>query len=82
MHRPLGSLFGFGGFAGVCLGARAQKYMSQKAIKVIIGSTIRFLAGKYTIRYFRQQPLHLATACAGYRNACRYCSRGSIVKEM
>ncbi len=50
---PLGILFGLGGFAGVYLGARAQKYMPQKGIKIVIGFAILFLAMKYIVQFFR-----------------------------
>jgi uncharacterized membrane protein YfcA len=46
---PLGILFGLGGFAGMYLGARMQKFMPQKAIKSIVGLAILFLAVKYIL---------------------------------
>jgi uncharacterized membrane protein YfcA len=49
---PLGVLFGIGGFVGMYLGAKTQKYMPQKFIKIIVGSAIMFLAVKYIIQYF------------------------------
>jgi uncharacterized membrane protein YfcA len=49
---PLGVLFGLGGFVGMYLGAKAQKYMPQKFIKVIVGSAILFLAIKYIVQMF------------------------------
>ncbi|MBI5056145.1 MAG: sulfite exporter TauE/SafE family protein [Nitrospirae bacterium] len=48
----LGSLFGAGGFAGVYLGARFQKFVPQKFIKMILGLAILFLAVKYIVQYF------------------------------
>jgi uncharacterized membrane protein YfcA len=49
---PLGVLFGIGGFAGMYLGAKTQKYVPQKFIKFIVGSAILFLAIKYIVQYF------------------------------
>ena len=49
---PLGILFGLGGFVGMYLGARAQKFVPQKFIKVIVGTSIMVLAVKYIAQYF------------------------------
>lgn len=49
---PLGILFGIGGFVGVYLGARAQKFVPQKVIKLILGFVILFLAIRYIVQYF------------------------------
>jgi uncharacterized membrane protein YfcA len=49
---PLGLLFGLGGFVGMYLGAKTQKYVPQKFIKVFVGSAILFLAIKYIIQFF------------------------------
>ncbi len=49
---PLGILFGVGGFIGMYLGAKTQKYVPQKFIKVIVGTAIMFLAIKYIVQYF------------------------------
>ncbi len=49
---PLGILFGLGGFVGMYLGAKTQKYVPQKFIKVIVGIAIMFLAIKYIVQYF------------------------------
>lgn len=43
----LGALFGVGGFLGMYLGARLQKYFPAKAIKLILGLVILFLSLKY-----------------------------------
>jgi uncharacterized membrane protein YfcA len=43
----LGLLFGAGGFAGMYLGARAQKHVPQRLIKLMLGLIILFLAIKY-----------------------------------
>ncbi len=48
----LGFLFGAGGFAGMYLGARTQKYVPQKFIKMMLGLIITFLALRYIIQYF------------------------------
>jgi uncharacterized protein len=49
---PLGVLFGIGGFVGMYLGAKTQKYMPQKFIKIFVGTAIVFLAITYIIQYF------------------------------
>jgi uncharacterized protein len=49
---PLGILFGLGGFVGMYLGAKTQKYVPQKFIKIIVGTAIMFLAVKYIAQYF------------------------------
>ncbi|MBI4825132.1 MAG: sulfite exporter TauE/SafE family protein [Nitrospirae bacterium] len=48
----LGILFGIGGFAGMYLGARCQKFMPQKFIKLMLATIIIFLALKYIVQYF------------------------------
>jgi len=47
----LGLLFGTGGFAGMYLGARCQKYMPAYAVKLILCACILFVAGKYIIEF-------------------------------
>jgi len=49
---PLGILFGLGGFIGMYLGAKTQKYVPQKFIKIIVVAAIMFLAVKYIVQYF------------------------------
>jgi uncharacterized membrane protein YfcA len=49
---PLGILFGIGGFVGMYLGAKTQKYVPQKFIKIIVGIAIMVLAIKYIVQYF------------------------------
>ncbi|MBI5664891.1 MAG: sulfite exporter TauE/SafE family protein [Nitrospirae bacterium] len=49
----LGFMFGAGGFAGMYLGARFQKFMPQKFIKLMLGAIILFLAAKYILQFFR-----------------------------
>ena len=49
---PLGVLFGLGGFVGMYLGAKTQKYMPQKFIKGLVGVAILFLAIKYIVQFF------------------------------
>ncbi len=49
----LGILFGIGGTAGMYLGARAQKFMPARMIKVILAACIFFVAGKYILNFFR-----------------------------
>lgn len=48
----LGFLFGVGGFIGIYLGARFQKYVPQKTIKLILGIIIISLALRYIIQFF------------------------------
>jgi len=48
---PLGVLFGIGGFVGMYIGARTQKYVPQTLIKIIVGSAITFLAILYIIQF-------------------------------
>ena len=48
----LGFLFGVGGFAGMYIGARLQKYVPQKFIKLMLGIMITSLAVKYIVQYF------------------------------
>jgi hypothetical protein len=47
----LGFLFGTGGFVGIYLGARFQKFVPQKAIKLMLGTIIVFLAIRYISQY-------------------------------
>jgi hypothetical protein len=48
----LGFLFGAGGFIGIYLGARAQKFVPQKLIKLMLGIIISFLALRYIVQFF------------------------------
>lgn len=48
----LGFLFGVGGFAGMYCGARAQKFVPAKIIKLFLGLIITFLAARYILQYF------------------------------
>ncbi|MEW6001442.1 MAG: sulfite exporter TauE/SafE family protein [Nitrospirota bacterium] len=48
----LGFLFGSGGFVGIYLGARFQKFVSQKVIKLMLGIIIIFLALRYITQFF------------------------------
>jgi uncharacterized membrane protein YfcA len=48
----LGLLFGIGGFLGIYLGARCQKFLPQKYLKLILGALIVYLASQYIIQYF------------------------------
>jgi len=49
----LGFLFGAGGFAGMYIGARLQKFVPQKAIKLMLGAMIVLLALGYIVQFFR-----------------------------
>ena len=46
----LGALFGAGGFVGVYLGARCQRYVPQRYIKIMLTLVLIGLAMKYLIR--------------------------------
>lgn len=48
----LGILFGIGGTIGIYLGARAQKFVPQKYIKLVLGILIVYLAIRYITQYF------------------------------
>lgn len=47
----LGLLFGLGGFAGMYLGAKCQKYVPAHLIKLILCLSILFVAGKYVLGF-------------------------------
>ncbi len=49
---PLGILFGLGGFVGIYLGARAQKFMPQRIVKLIVGAAVLYLAARYIVQFF------------------------------
>jgi uncharacterized membrane protein YfcA len=48
----LGALFGVGGFLGMYLGARVQKYVPAKAIKLVLALILLFLALTYIVGIF------------------------------
>ena len=48
----LGLLFGTGGMLGMYLGARTQKYVPPKIIKVMLTLVILYVAGKYIIGFW------------------------------
>jgi uncharacterized membrane protein YfcA len=48
----LGILFGAGGLLGMYLGARMQKYASEKWIKLMLGTVIIIVASKYILKFF------------------------------
>jgi uncharacterized membrane protein YfcA len=48
---PLGILFGVGGFVGMYFGARLQKYVPQKFIKLALGIAMVSLAASYIVQY-------------------------------
>lgn len=49
---PLGILFGIGGTLGMYCGARAQKFVPGRVIRVVLGLLITFLALRYILKYF------------------------------
>ncbi len=48
----LGTMFGIGGAVGIYIGARIQKFIPAKAIKIILTVCLFFIAAKYIIDYF------------------------------
>jgi uncharacterized membrane protein YfcA len=48
----LGFLFGIGGFAGMYCGARFQKFVPQRFIKLMLGLIITLLSLRYIVQYF------------------------------
>lgn len=48
----LGLLFGIGGVAGMYLGARCQKHVPQRLLKLLLGGLLIFLAGHYISAFF------------------------------
>jgi len=48
----LGFLFGADGFVGMYCGARLQKFVPQKFIKLMLGVIITLLAGRYILQFF------------------------------
>ncbi len=49
----LGFLFGSGGFAGMYLGARCQKHLPAKTIKIILCFCVLFVASKYIYDFIK-----------------------------
>ncbi|MEK7403664.1 MAG: sulfite exporter TauE/SafE family protein [Acidobacteriota bacterium] len=49
----LGSLFGLGGLLGTYLGARLQKYLPERWIRLFLGLVINGLALTYIVQFFR-----------------------------
>ena len=48
----LGLLFGLGGLAGIYCGARLQKFIPARVIKIILAVIVVIVAAKYVIGYF------------------------------
>ncbi len=48
----LGILFGAGGLLGMYLGAKMQKYISEKWIKLVLGIIVFIIASRYILRFF------------------------------
>jgi uncharacterized protein len=51
---PLGILFGLGGLLGMYCGARVQRFVPQKLIKIMLGLMLTFLAISYIVEFFVQ----------------------------
>jgi len=45
-------LLGAGGFVGMYLGARFQKFVPQQLIKIVLGLIIIFLSIRYILQFF------------------------------
>ncbi|SHE78291.1 hypothetical protein SAMN02745133_01119 [Desulforamulus putei DSM 12395] len=48
----IGGIYGIGGLLGTYVGARIQKFLPDKIIKMILTSLILFLAFNYIGQYF------------------------------
>jgi hypothetical protein len=48
---PLGALFGLGGFVGMYFGAKFQRFVPQRLIKLMLGITIIFVAARYILQF-------------------------------
>lgn len=48
----LGVMFGIGGAMGMYVGARLQRYIPARAIKVMLTVVLLFVAGKYIVQFF------------------------------
>ena len=48
----LGILFGAGGLLGMYFGAKMQKYISEKWIKLILGIIVFIIASRYVLKFF------------------------------
>ncbi len=49
----LGFLFGIGGFVGMYLGARLQKFVPQRIIKLLLGVLIVYVSSRYITQFFK-----------------------------
>ena len=49
----LGILFGTGGLLGMYMGAKVQKYASEKWIKLILGAVVFIVAAKYFVVFVK-----------------------------
>jgi len=50
----LGALFGAGGFCGMYLGARCQKFVPGRIIKLVLCACILFVAIRYVLGFFSE----------------------------
>jgi len=48
---PLGALFGLGGFVGMYFGAKFQRFVPQRLIKLMLGIAIIFVAARYILQF-------------------------------
>jgi uncharacterized membrane protein YfcA len=49
----LGILFGLGGFLGMYLGARSQRFVPERIIQTILATVIFAVAGNYILQFFK-----------------------------
>ena len=49
---PLGMLLGIGGLSGMYLGAKLQRYLPERTIKLVLMTITLIVASKYILQYF------------------------------
>jgi uncharacterized membrane protein YfcA len=49
---PLGALFGIGGLAGTFVGARLQKHLPERWIRLLLGLLVMAIAASYILQFF------------------------------
>jgi uncharacterized membrane protein YfcA len=53
---PLGILFGIGGFVGMYVGARTQRFVPARPLKILVGVLVAFVALRYIAGFFNVSP--------------------------
>ena len=69
----LGALFGVGGFCGMYIGARLQKFFSGKVIRIGLGVVISGLALRYIVGFFTGLSLIGRTPFTGHQPGLFFC---------